>query len=30
MSMSGKPEIRESGLAELIEPGGHGLESGLD
>ena len=30
MSMSGKQEIRESGLAELIEPGGHGLESGLD
>ena len=30
MSMSGKWEIRESGLAELIEPGGHGLESGLD
>ena len=28
--MSGKREIRESGLAELVEPGGHGLESGLD
>ena len=30
MSVSGKREIRESGLAELVEPGGHGLESGLD